>query len=234
MKRSSKKLKSTPKSLGVVALEAVKGSTDFKTSALVLRSALSTHMMSQGPFHFELSGYSRLATTAGSVLQLTDYAANPRIPMCISTGGVDYSTDFTYLTGLFDQIIVYGLTVHYEPANPYNRGVSTISYPCYVAYDNDALITPTTSVAGLRAQSERGSYFKMFSPDHSMSWHVTRPGWKGASNTNYPWADINSIGTSTETSVLGSMFFGSDGTLTASTTYGAVRHIYHVVVQMRF
>ncbi len=154
--------------------------------------------------------------------------------MCISTGGVDYSSDYTYLTSLFDQIIVYAVTVEYEPANPYNRGVSTISYPCYVAYDNDALITPTTSVAGLRAQSERGTYFRMFCPDHSFRHTFTRPMWKGPGDTNYPWADLNAIGTSTETSVLGSVFFGSDGTLTASTTYGAVRHMYHVVVQMRF
>lgn len=134
--------------------------------------------------------------------------------------------EITSIVALFDEVKVAGIHVEFNPVNPYNKGVATVSVPFGLFFDDeDGALAPTNSLTGHAAQVNRGPHFVEFSPDHSMKHTFLR----SSPMSQYDWTPTTALGT--EPSTFGSLYVTGDGTNTISTTYGYL--VYRALLHCR-
>jgi len=190
---------------------------------LSARSSLGGYL---GDHVYRIASGSRtnLSTSAASVMQF-GLPTGAILAASLSTTIVPEMAAFIVI---FDEVKVAGIHVEYHPINPFNRGVSVVSIPIALFWDEVDTFVPTNTSVGMGAQAQRKPLYVEFSPDVSLSHTFMRP----SNLDEMPWTPVNNLGT--QTSTLGGLYVIGDGTNTASTTYGFLQYQFLLQFRARF
>jgi len=208
--------------LSLLALQADEKNSDIQKS-LSVGIGVSRGLLNNRLYHLQAGSATYLSTTAASVASFSITTG----PVLLSAVSATTVPDITALNTLFDEVKVCGITVRYQPINPYNRGAVTVSVPMALFWDDVDNFTPANSLANFGVLSNRYPMFHAFSPDIPFSYTFLRP----TAMSEYDWSATSVYGN--EPSTKGGLYIVGDGTNTASINYGILEYSFLFQFRLR-
>jgi len=206
--------------------QALSSSSTFPVPYSLETRSFARSFLGNHEYYFMSGTYSRFSTSVATVCTLPDVGSSTYLSAVVTS---TTAPELPFFQGLFDEFKIAGITVHYIPFNPYNRGVAVASDAIIFYWDDDTN-TPTnlTTAGQIGSVSHRVPLFHIFTPDHEQRFTFMRPN----PMSQYPWSDCASPGG--QTSSQGGMGWGSNATtMTASTQYGSLTYSYFFMLRAR-
>lgn len=208
--------------LSLLELKSDEKNSDIQRS-LAVGLSVSRGLLNNRLYHIQAGSSTYLSTTAASVASYS-ITTGPVLVAAVSATTVP---DITALNTLFDEVKVCGITVRYQPINPFNRGAVTVSVPMALFWDDVDTFVPANSLANFGVLSNRFPMFHAFNPDIPFSYSFVRP----TPMSEYDWTPTSNYGA--EPSTKGGLYIVGDGTNTASINYGILEYSFLFQFRLR-